>query len=153
MMEYMKAIMRWYQDEDLPTFQQREPNGHVWLKEFLKHHKSHIRAECAEMICWKLCIEYHDKGYYQDIWVWFPDVEGGTVCMPTCPTCKSKAHVRKHSYPLDHPGSTFDTYYYIMSWQYLCIDCKKTNDDQKKAAGGQPFEKIQYTTMGYCWES
>jgi hypothetical protein len=67
MMEYMKAIMRRYQDEDSPTFQQRERNGHVWLKEFLKHHKSHIRAECAEMICRKLCIEYHDEAYYRDI--------------------------------------------------------------------------------------
>jgi hypothetical protein len=57
---------------------------------------------------------------------------------------------------LDHPGrrvATFDTYYYIMSRQYLCVDCKKTNDDRKKAAGGQPFEKIQYTTMGYHDES
>jgi hypothetical protein len=47
MKEYTRAIMKQYQTEDSPSFQRDEPNGHVWLKEFLKDHGYWIRAECA----------------------------------------------------------------------------------------------------------
>jgi hypothetical protein len=47
MKEYTRAIMKRYQTEDSPSFQRDEPNGHVWLKEFLKDHGYWIRAECA----------------------------------------------------------------------------------------------------------
>jgi hypothetical protein len=152
MKEYMRAIMKRYQTEDSPSFQRDEPNGHIWLKEFLKDHGYWIRAECARLICGKLCIKCHEQAYYRDIRVWFPDVEGGLTCMPTCPTCKSSSNVRKHGYPSDHPGrrvTSFNTHYYIMSRQYLCTKCKEENDRQKKAAAGGTFKRTQYTTMGY----
>jgi hypothetical protein len=129
MKEYMQAIMKQYQTEDSQNF---DPNGCAWLKDYLNDHGYHIRAECVHLVCKKLGIQFHEQEYYRDICVWFPKEEGGMMCMPTCPTCKRNDSIRKHSYPMNHPGrrvTTFNTHYYIMSRQYLCKWCKEENNN------------------------
>jgi hypothetical protein len=151
MQEYMKALMKRYMMEDSMDFKKTRPEDTEWLQEFLRNHGYWIRGECAPFLCKMLHIQFHEQAYYRDIRLWFPDVEGGVACMPTCITCKSNMNVRPHSYPTHHPGRrvvTFDSHYYIMSRQYLCKCCQEKHQSQKDKANGRPFEKVQYTMMG-----
>ena len=151
MKEYCEAILRRYSVEDSRDFRTSHPADTEWLQAFLRDHGYWIRSECAPLICRKLQLKLHERDYYRDIRVWFPDVEGGISCMPTCLTCKSNINVRPHSYPFHHPGRrvvTFDSHYFIMSRQYLCRCCQEEHSSRKDKANGQPFAKVQYTVMG-----
>ena len=152
---YLKAIMNRYKTEDSPDFVKNFPNGELWLQAFLRDHGFWIRSECAQLICRNLGIPFCESAYYRHVRIWFPDAEGGkAMCMPACISCKRTTHVRVHSYPTHHPGRrvvTLDSHIFIMSRQYCCVECKKEHERRKSIAelGGQPFERVQYTFMGY----
>ena len=151
MKEYLRSIMKRFQLEASPNFKKDHPDDHEWLHEYLKDHGYWIRSECCHFMCKKLGIRCRETAYYRDIRVWFPDLEGGQLCMPACVTCGRNDRVRAHSYPMDHPARrvvAFETHYYIMSRQYLCRGCQADHKERKDKANGEPFEKIQYTMMG-----
>lgn len=151
MKNYMKAIMKRFQHEDSRDFFKDKKNGPAWLKEYLKNHEYWIRSDCCRWMCHRLGVKFHIRAYYRDVFVWFPDEIGGiAACMPSCPSCKRNTNMQKHSYPMDHPGRrvvTFDSYYYIMSRQYLCTECRDEHKSRRDAANGGSFEKVQYTVM------
>jgi hypothetical protein len=99
----MQALVKQYAIEDSVDFKKSHPMDTEWLQEY---HGYWIQSECAPFLCKKLCIQLHEQAYYQDIQVWFPDVEGGVSCMPVCLTYKSNMNVRPHSYPNASPGLT-----------------------------------------------
>jgi len=118
MKTYMQALMKRFETEASPDFVKNHPKDSTWLHEWLKDHGYWIRSECAHTLCRKLGIEKHEESYYRDIRVWFPDIEGGQNCMPSCVTCERNDQVQPHSYPMDHPGRrvvTFETDFFIMS--------------------------------------
>jgi hypothetical protein len=150
MKSFKKAIMLRFRAEVSPHFLKKNENESLWLHQYLQDHEFWIRSECAQKVCNLLDIPFCERAYYRDIRVWFPDVEGGMACTPSCPTCNRQSFVRIHGYPTHHPGRrviTFDSCIYILSRQYCCTNCKKDHEARKEAANGQPFEKLKYTFM------
>jgi hypothetical protein len=136
MKSFMKAIILHFRAEASPDFLKKNENESLWLHQYLQDHEFWIRSECARKVCNLLGIPFCERAYYQDIRVWFPDVEGGMTCTPSCPTCNRQSFVCIHGYPTHHPGHrviTFDSCIYMLSRQYCCTNCKKDHEARKEA--------------------
>jgi hypothetical protein len=129
-------------------------NHENWLRQFLDQNGYWIRTDRATFMCNKLGLRFkeHEKFYFRDVRVWFPEVEGGQTCMPVCPSCQCNANVRVHGHTTAHPARrivTLSTHYYLMSRQYFCRSCEAIHQRKKeegKANLGQ-FVGVQYSFM------
>jgi hypothetical protein len=149
---YLKAVLLRLREEASTKPKKQATNFDHWLTKELDENGFWLRKERAKLVCRKLKIEFGEPLYYRDIRVWIPEIEGGQLCMPTCTTCKSNLNVRIHSYTTDHPARrivALSTHYYLMSREYMCKSCQVVHKERKEKANGQPFDKCQYTFMGY----
>jgi hypothetical protein len=150
MPNYLSAIQQRIRKETAEK--NRVNSGQQWLLQEIQDNGYWIRKERAKMICRKLSIRFDEPSYYRDLQIWFPELEGGIACTPSCPSCSSNTRVSVHGYRNKTPARNvvcLTTNYFIMSRRYICQTCKASNMQAKNDAAGEPFEKIQYTFMGY----
>jgi hypothetical protein len=121
-----------------------------------------LRAGKAGIVCKKLGLLYNEPVYYQDIYVWLPDVRWGAEVMPLCVFCKTADKVSPHNFQAKHFGRrvcALTTNYCIITQRYTCVCCACRASNTRLAidaavdAVGQHVEertiKPQYTFMGY----
>jgi hypothetical protein len=70
----------------------------------LKANNWWIKKENAPYFIKKLGLEKSYDAYYQDVYVWLPDICWGKVCMPCCPSCRSNEHVGNKGFHDKHFG-------------------------------------------------
>ena len=119
-----------------------------WLLELLRDDE----WKRSSKVCRKLGLTYGEKSYYRSVRVWFPELQYGQECMPSCVSCFSNCKVGVHAYSKKTPARrvvALTTNYFVMSRQYICHTCSKLNKERKTQAVGGPYEKVQYTFMGY----
>ena len=123
-----------------------------WLLELLKDDEWWIETKRAWKVCNKLGISCAENSYYRNVRVWFPEMQYGQECMPSCVSCGRNCKVGVHAYSKKTPARrvvVLTTNYFVMSRQYICHVCSKLNKERKTQAAGNPYEKVQYTFMGY----
>ena len=123
-----------------------------WLLELLQDNEWWIESKRARKVCGKLSLQFAEKSHYRDVRVWFPELEHGQECMPSCVSCRSNCKVGVHACSKKAPARrvvALTTNYFVMSRQYICHVCSKLNKERKAQAVGNPYEKVQYTFMGY----
>jgi len=69
-----------------------------WLHKLLKDDEYLIEVKRAKAICKKLSLNFSERYYYRNIRVWFPEIEFGPQCVPTCVSCKRSGAVAVHGY-------------------------------------------------------
>jgi hypothetical protein len=88
-----------------------------WLLELLKYDEWWIKTKRASKVCRKLGLEYSEKSYYRSVRVWFPELQYGQECMPSCLSCFSNYKVGVHAYSKKGPACGvvgLTTNYFVM---------------------------------------
>ena len=98
--EYVKAIQLRLKEE----IRHNNPSTNLWLLGHLKKNGWWIRQEHSSYIVSKLGLKKKYSAYYRDVYIWLPDIHWGEMCMPCCPSCKSKTHVSNHGFHENHFG-------------------------------------------------
>ncbi len=88
-----------------------------WLLRYLKDNDWWIKTVHALTIVNNLGLKREHHAYYQDVYVWLPDVwwseDTGVSHMSCCPNCKINKRVRAHAFQDNHfwkGGGEFNRY-------------------------------------------